>query len=76
LKNFDESAAGTGNGGAAGMEIKNPEGWDGLTPEQRKKKLFDAQKALLDTFLGNHAISKQQYDKSLGDLRAKMGIAE
>ena len=29
---------------------------------------------LLDTFLENGAISRAQYDKSLGDLTVKMGI--
>ena len=33
-----------------------------------KVQLFRQQKSLLDTFLGNGAITKAQYDKSLGDL--------
>ena len=39
-----------------------------------KQGLFLKQKHLLDTFLENGAISQAQYDKSLGDLREKMGI--
>lgn len=45
-----------------------------MTPEERKQKLFLDQKKTLDTFLKNGAISGAQYNKSLGDLREKMGI--
>lgn len=48
--------------------------WEKLTPEVKKKQLFLNQKKLLDTFLEKNAISKAQYDKSLGDLRDKMGM--
>lgn len=45
-----------------------------LSPEEKKLWLFCRQRNLLDQFLANHAISKQQYDKSLGDLIVKMDI--
>lgn len=48
--------------------------WEKLTPEEKKKQLFFRQKKLLDTFLERNAISKAQYDKSLGDLRDKMNM--
>ena len=48
--------------------------WDALAPEEKKKQLFLKQKELLDTFLERNAISQAQYDKSLGDLRDKMGM--
>lgn len=41
--------------------------------EEQKKELFLRQKQLLDTFLEHGAISREQYDKSLGDLIVKMG---
>ena len=44
------------------------------TNEDKKKKLYLDQKKLLDTFLEHKAISKAQYDKSLGDLTEKMGM--
>ena len=44
--------------------------------EEQKKELFRSQKQLLDTFLEHGAISRTQYDKSLGDLMVKMGIKE
>ena len=44
--------------------------------EAQKKELFRNQKQLLDTFLEHGAISRAQYDKSLGDLITKMGIKE
>lgn len=50
--------------------------WSKLSPEEKKRQLFLKQKNLLDTFLEKHAISKAQYDKSLGDLRDKMDMHE
>ena len=41
---------------------------------EQLKKLYMDQKHTLDVFLANGAISKAQYDKSLGDLTEKMGI--
>ena len=48
--------------------------WEALTPEEKKKQLFLKQKNTLDLFLERNAITKAQYDKSLGDLIDKMGI--
>ena len=48
--------------------------WERLSLEEKKKQLFLNQKKLLDTFLDRKAISKAQYDKSLGDLIEKMGM--
>ncbi len=42
--------------------------------KEQLKQLFLNQKQTLDTFLQNGAITKAQYDKSLGDLTRKMGI--
>ena len=50
--------------------------WEKMTPTQKKRQLFLNQKELLDTFLEHHAISQAQYQKSLGDLRLKMGFSE
>lgn len=47
--------------------------WDKLTPEEKKRKLYERQVATLDTFLEHGAISKDQHDKSLHDLTVKMG---
>ena len=44
-----------------------------LTPEEKKRQLYERQKAMLQGFLERNAISKEQYDKSLGDLTVKMG---
>ena len=44
-----------------------------MTKERwQKVQLFLRQKSLLDTFLGNAAISRMQYNKSFGDLRDLM----
>lgn len=50
--------------------------WENMTPEEKKKELFLRQKKTLDLFLERNAISKAQYDKSLGDLVEKMGMRE
>lgn len=52
----------------------NETDWTTLTEDEKTQKLFEKQKQLLDTFLARHAISRAQYDKSLGDLTVKMGI--
>ena len=56
------------------MKVPEENEWANLTPEEKKRKLYEKQKALLDTFLEHRAISQQQYDKSLGDLTEKMGL--
>lgn len=56
--------------------MENTDDWGALSPQQKKRRLFDNQKELLDTFLEHHAISRAQYEKSLGDLRLKMGFPE
>lgn len=48
--------------------------WEKMTPEEKKSQLFLNQKKTLDMFLERGAISQAQYDKSLGDLREKMGV--
>ena len=48
--------------------------WEEMSPEEKKIELFLRQKNTLDLFLERNAISKAQYEKSLGDLREKMGI--
>ena len=45
-----------------------------LTPEEKKLDLFLRQRRTLELFLERGAISKAQYDKSLGDLIEKMGM--
>ena len=50
--------------------------WEQLTVEEKKVQLFLNQKQTLDLFLERGAISQAQYDKSLGDLREKMGVKE
>ena len=46
--------------------------WEEMSPEEKKIELFLRQKNTLDLFLERNAISKAQYEKSLGDLRTKM----
>ena len=44
-----------------------------LSPEEKRKLLYERQKELLEQFLEKGAISRAQYEKSLGDLTEKMG---
>ena len=48
--------------------------WQNLSPDEKRIRLYLKQKALLEQFLQTGAISKAQYDKSLGDLTEKMGM--
>ena len=57
------------------VTIEN-EDWENLSYEQKNHRLFLIEKRLLDTFLERGAISKAQHDKSLHDLREKMGETE
>lgn len=47
-----------------------------MTPQEKKRELYERQKELLDTFLLHGAITPAQYHKSLGDLTEKMGFGE
>ena len=57
-------------------QISRQRQWEAMSYAQKNQQLFLNQKALLDKFLERHAISQAQYDKSLGDLRVKMGITD
>ena len=46
-----------------------------LTHEEQLRRLYLDQKRTLDLFLERGAISRAQYDKSLGDLTRKMGFS-
>ena len=48
----------------------------GASDDEKKYQLFLTQKATLDAFLERGAITKQQYDKSYGDLKLKMGFSD
>ena len=48
--------------------------WETLSYEEKNRRLFENQKETLDLFLARRAITQAQYDKSLGDLIAKMKI--
>ena len=48
--------------------------WDKLSYMEKNKQLFLKQKQTLEMFLERGAISQAQHDKSLHDLKEKMGI--
>lgn len=54
--------------------MENEIQWNTLSEEDQKKQLFLQQKELLDTFLGTHAITQEQYNTSLHNLAQKMGF--
>ena len=58
------------------MDTTNNAAWEAMTPEQKRRELYNRQVALLDTFLEHRAISGEQYDKSLHDLTVKMGYGD
>ena len=54
----------------------NQEEWEKLSPDEKKKQLYLQQKDVLDKFLERNAITKAEYNKSLGDLTRKMGMED
>ena len=58
------------------IQDKDTAAWETMTPEQKRRELYDRQVELLDTFLEHRAISQEQHDKSLRDLTEKMGYAD
>ena len=58
------------------MDTTNNVAWEALTPEEKRRELYDRQVALLATFLERGAITQEQHDKSLHDLTVKMGYGE
>ena len=56
--------------------MEEPIEWEILTPEEKKRQLYLRQKKLLEQFLERGAITRAQFDKSLGDLTMKMGMEE
>ena len=54
------------------MEEKKP--WEEMTHDEKNRELFFRQKRILDQFMEHGAISREQYEKSLGDLTEKMGM--
>ena len=48
--------------------------WQTMSPDERKRALFNKQKDLLDTFLARGAIDHRQYEKSLTCMAEKMGM--
>lgn len=55
------------------MSIMDDEARETFTPEEKKRELYERQKTMLREFLERSAISREQYEKSLGDLTTKMG---
>ena len=51
-------------------------GREELSREQKRHRLFLAQKETLDTLREHGAITQAQHDKSLRDLREKMGMTD
>ena len=58
------------------MDTTNKAAWETLTPEEKRRALYDRQVTTLKTFLEHGAISKEQHDKSLHDLTVKMSYGE
>ncbi len=54
-----------------GIAMDTP--WEGLSHEEKNHQLYLNQKSMLALFLERGAITQAQHDKSLHDLREKMG---
>lgn len=59
------------------MDLTNKNtAWETLSPEEKKRALYERQVAMLATFLEHGAITQAQHDKSLHDLTEKMGYGK
>ena len=58
------------------MDTTNQVAWETLTPEEKRRALYNRQVATLKTFLEHGAITRVQHDKSLHDLIEKIGYAD
>ena len=59
------------------MAADNPSNeWDHMTHAEKNHQLYLKQKQMLGIFLERGAISQVQHDKSLHDLKEKMGESE
>lgn len=58
------------------MDTTNGTEREAMSPEEKKKNLYDRQVSTLATFLAHGAITQAQYDKSLHDLTEKMGFSD
>ena len=63
------------DGGSMDLTNKNT-AWETMTPEEKRRTLYDRQVATLKTFLEHGAITQAQHDKSLHDLTVKMGYGD
>ena len=54
------------------MDTTNQAAWETLTPEEKRRDLYDRQVATLKTFLEHGAITQAQHGKSLHDTTEKM----
>ena len=62
-------------GGRVTTNISEPV-WDSLSYAEKNRLLYERQKQMLEEFLERNAISKEQFEKSLHDLKEKMNIME
>ena len=58
------------------MDTTNQAAWETLTPEEKRRALYDRQVATLKTFLEHGVITQSQHDKTLNDLTEKMGYTD
>ena len=54
------------------VTIENP-AWDAMSHQEKNHQLFLQQKEILELFLARGAISKAQHDRSLSEMRVRMG---
>lgn len=58
------------------MMENNTSSWENMSHEQKNHQLYLQQKKMLNMLLEHGAITQAQHDKSLKDLREKMGEQE
>ena len=58
------------------MNFDDDSNWNQLSPEQKRRQLYLHQVKTLNDFLERNAITRAEYEKTLGDLTMKMGMEQ
>ena len=58
------------------MDTTNQAAWETLTPEEKRRALYDRQVATLKTFLEHGGLTQAPHGKRLHDLTEKIGYAD
>lgn len=56
-------------------QIEQQHRWESMTPEEKRRQLYQRQKETLEAFRDRHAISQAQYERGMREMTAALGAA-